>query len=1012
METVNPQHSPFSSVVSWSLMATIRYPSSPDSTFSGAHTPHAQSLNDATLVASGAQGANPAIDGDQVTDNASGLNYWLLSDTNSPNHLKWVGTNGVVSAQTLNTGAGFWYWRRGTNGFNWTESRPYADPFPVTQAPPAVQDIYPNAEGDELTLDIQATGADGELLEVYYKDLAAQETFTSYNWLIAVADLPTAGSNALYWIDAGSSNRPAVNTVHSRYYLVGRGDIDQDSDDLPDSRETFVHGTDPTDYDTDGDSLGDGAELSAHGSNPLLSDTDSDGMHDGNEVGHGKDPGGSNTYSRLPFSEPFEATSIGIGTVHGQNNWEADPPLGGIVQTGIVYEGEQALQITASNSAPSVVRHLFAAPESQTVWVDMHFQAFPAQMDASPEGTACMAFDGSGQLNVYDGYQPFGQNWITLTNHTAIPEGEWVRLSSRTDYSSQEWLVCLNGVMLADGLGFGQQVDEFSAVTFTGTKGYADNVNVSETTPDGISIDGDSIPDNWEMLYFGTLTNSADGDADNDGLMNMEEYLVGTDPTSADSDHDGMADSMELGRGFDPVQSNSFFRIDAESGTNTWTTSFESDEGYAVGALEGQNGWASSNDVHVVDTESSDGLQSVQVPKAGSTSDTPAIMHGDIGGHGREVVWATLFSKPTQGDCPRERPAGTNSAVFCMNRDRLAAFDGVTNAWLFSEQQFSPLTNGWLRLDVRLDYGTKTYRVCVNSVSALKDVNFMNPELQHLCAMEVESSRREENAAAVDQVRFSTEEPAGLDFDGDGLSNDEERQLGTDLDSGDSDSDTLPDAWEAVYGLNPTNAADSSIDSDSDGLINISEYAVGTSPTNSDSDTDGMADGWEFGNGLDPTNSNDAVTDSDADGLSNLQEYQQSTDPNAADSDNDGMPDGWEVDNGLIPTDGADATVDSDGDGISNLLEFQRNTDPSDSESASIVMYADATQGDDSFDGLSPVPLGDGRGPKPSLEAITQVAFDGDRVQLAPGAYQEVSEPFDLTGKSLTLQMTGDSTIY
>jgi plastocyanin len=48
----------------------------------------------------------------------------------------------------------------------------------------------------------------------------------------------------------------------------------------------------------------------------------------------------------------------------------------------------------------------------------------------------------------------------------------------------------------------------------------------------------------------------------------------------------------------------------------------------------------------------------------------------------------------------------------------------------------------------------------------------------------------------------------------------------------DSDGDGLPDAWETVHGLNPTDAADAELDADGDSQDNLAEYRAGTSPTN------------------------------------------------------------------------------------------------------------------------------------------------------------------------------------
>jgi uncharacterized repeat protein (TIGR02543 family) len=46
--------------------------------------------------------------------------------------------------------------------------------------------------------------------------------------------------------------------------------------------------------------------------------------------------------------------------------------------------------------------------------------------------------------------------------------------------------------------------------------------------------DGDGLPDNWELAYFGTLLATPGGDADGDGRSNLEEYQAGTNPTVPD----------------------------------------------------------------------------------------------------------------------------------------------------------------------------------------------------------------------------------------------------------------------------------------------------------------------------------------------------------------------------------------------------------------------------------------------------------------------------------------------
>jgi hypothetical protein len=57
-------------------------------------------------------------------------------------------------------------------------------------------------------------------------------------------------------------------------------------------------------------------------------------------------------------------------------------------------------------------------------------------------------------------------------------------------------------------------------------------------------LDGDDLPDAWEIQYFGGLSSSAEDDVDGDGLSNAQEYQLGTDPTLLDTDGDGQIDQV------------------------------------------------------------------------------------------------------------------------------------------------------------------------------------------------------------------------------------------------------------------------------------------------------------------------------------------------------------------------------------------------------------------------------------------------------------------------------------
>ena len=76
-----------------------------------------------------------------------------------------------------------------------------------------------------------------------------------------------------------------------------------------------------------------------------------------------------------------------------------------------------------------------------------------------------------------------------------------------------------------------------------------------------------------------------------------------------------------------------------------------------------------------------------------------------------------------------------------------------------------------------------------------------------------------------------------MDDDKDGLSNDAEKNLGTDPNKADSDGDGLNDRDEIIFGSNPLQP-----DTDGDGLNDQQEYTLGSDPLQKDTDGDGYDD--------------------------------------------------------------------------------------------------------------------------------------------------------------------------
>ena len=186
----------------------------------------------------------------------------------------------------------------------------------------------------------------------------------------------------------------------------------------------------------------------------------------------------------------------------------------------------------------------------------------------------------------------------------------------------------------------------------------------------------------------------------------------------------------------------------------------------------------------------------------------------------------------------------------------------------------------------------------------------------------------------------------------------------------------------AVSAMSPLDNSDAILDPDGDGLTNVEEFNAGTDPGNPDTDNDGLPDGWEWDYQLDPSDPSDAVNDEDYAGdeeyasftqvpgphYTNYDEYYRQSgtyedgspryihtnpqnpntdgdeyldpdDPFPLNTRNDGVGgsggDNQGGDAGSGPAEGGtggdgdgDGNSDDDGDGLSDMAEMMMGTDP------------------------------------------------------------------------------------
>lgn len=151
------------------------------------------------------------------------------------------------------------------------------------------------------------------------------------------------------------------------------------------------------------------------------------------------------------------------------------------------------------------------------------------------------------QLTQYDG---IGTNAVASSNQDGDQNTDrwevkipWVNLNATNVHSLSSLYIA--GVFASDGESrpdrylsgnvLGQSVSSPSGLNNLNHYGFG-FVVLDPLDVDLSDLDHDTLPDVWEIQYFGSITNSVPaGDHDNDGLNNRDEWISGSLPTSSNS---------------------------------------------------------------------------------------------------------------------------------------------------------------------------------------------------------------------------------------------------------------------------------------------------------------------------------------------------------------------------------------------------------------------------------------------------------------------------------------------
>ncbi len=494
--------------------------------------------------------------------------------------------------------------------------------------------------------------------------------------------------------------------------------------------------------------------------------------------------------------------------------------------------------------------------------------------------------------------------------------------------------------------------------------------------------DNDGLIDSWELANglstdddgSANLVNGPDGDPDNDGLSNLEEFIRDTNPRESDSDGDGLADGVESNSG-------NFVSL-SDTGSDPLSADTDGD-----GLLDGAEVAADPfvTDPNNTDTDGDVVIDRVEITRGSDPTD-PADLPGDEptgrvismnfdgqAGVGMPGAVTRVAGSIPVGNWNNSGPGnGGNVGNGFALVDNSGLATGVTVSWSVANHWS---TNGGdnsggdaQMMQGYLDNFHDRPPIEVNGIPASFQASGYELRIYHNTdsggtmgftvddgggpvthySHQAGGSGSNYPLAGVDPfggavgyIGSQDSNPAsttpsnytiftgltGSSFTirgvrgaaGDTRARPNGFQIMASGPSADQDQDGLADSWEVANGLDPADDGTVDIDNgpegdpDNDGSSNLEEYERGTDPRNDDSDGDGLADGVESATGI--------FVGADDTG----------TEPLDDDSDGDGLPDGEEVSADPFATNPNEA--DTDGDQLGDSLELELGTDPLDQAS-------------------------------------------------------------------------------
>ncbi|MDP6865195.1 MAG: hypothetical protein QGG96_07295 [Candidatus Poseidoniaceae archaeon] len=705
-----------------------------------------------------------------------------------------------------------------------------------------------------------------------------------------------------------------VSTLIFGSLFVGATGFFQTSDGAGDfdsaAEEDLIGGGTNADLaaDSDGDGLPDSLEESQYGTDPHDEDTDKDGMSDGWEIEHGLNPL-DNGESDDAENDPSEANSEDAEIQEETDSWPDpdDGPNGDPDRDGLINSIEQELgtdprRADTDNDGlndkwESSYTHDIVTPTGNvTMFNPLSGNWGCLLLDDAMEEALSDRFDGEDGRPDWDsmanaqGHHSCDMVLDSDNDGLANLEEELYHTNPTlrdSDFDLIDDIVEISNstvqLMTATGQNCGQDLLDpitrsapfYELAEEHGLAWFEEDMDGDGQLngPSDWDTDGDGMPDGFEYCFSNVLehpytgssiaaqqilnpANSSDGygDWDEDGMNNLEEYLVAnifgdnkfTSPWHADTDEDGMPDGWEATNGLDPRDGSNGDEDPDHDG-------YDADGNGLVMYSELEN----IATVAAIDVELDDWV---------SANQTVARAQITLSGGNRQTI---PLVAPVDGFVYEIRvvPGQTIESRLDVWMEIVELDEMFTNLMEYNARD----SDGDGIIDGRstdpLNWDTDG--------DGLKDgIEVIGWEILVV------------NRGV--QTTHVTSDPGLWDTDEDGLSDFKEYSeicdLGSNASNADTDGDGLGDQAEALNGF--------------------SWYGEDyfTSPCMYDTDNDGLEDGEEVILGQDNFLTHANNPDTDDDGLMDGHEvlfvprpYQNPTNPLINDTDGDGMKDGWEM---------------------------------------------------------------------------------------------------------------------